>query len=274
MPVFLSSPAGRIVAGALTALLIAGVAHRRHALSNSGSAAAVFVAALCSAAGFDWAFMLIAFFLAGTALSAFRRDFKRSATGDVVEKSGARDALQVFANGGPLAAAAVGSLLWPSDVWPVLGAGAIAASSADTWGTEIGTLSRRLPRSITSWQRVHPGASGGITALGTIASLAGAAFIALVTFLMGWPGRSICAALVGGFGGSLVDSVLGGTVQARRWCHDCERATERAVHVCGSPTRVSGGLSWIDNDVVNVLSSIAGAAIGALCLLGTTGRYR
>ncbi len=256
----------RVLGGIVVAIAIALIARNRNVLSISGAAAAVIVAAACVAAGWGWGIILIAFFLASTMLSSVGGQAKRLATRDVVDKGGARDAWQVLANGGPFAAAAIASIVWPSHLWEVLGAGAIAASTADTWSTEIGTLSSRGPRSILRWSRVPAGTSGGVTWLGICASLAGSGFIALITFLMGWHRGAVCAAIVGGFAGSLGDSVIGASVQVRRWCPRCEKPTERAVHVCGTTTDIVGGIRWIDNDVVNVLSSLAGALIGALCL--------
>ena len=192
---------------------------------------------------------------------------KRARTSSVVEKGGERDAAQVLANGGVFAAAAIASIIIPSDAWPVIGSAAIAASAADTWASEIGTLSAHYPRSIVTGQPVAPGTSGGVTAAGLAASAAGAGFIALVTFLSGWGLPAVCAAIAGGIGGSLLDSILGATVQAKRWCASCDTATERAVHTCGTATTPTGGIHWLDNDAVNALSSLSGALIGSVCLL-------
>lgn len=257
----------RALVGLLLGAMIAMVAHRHGAFSRRGAAAAVATAVVCTAAGWTWGYVLIAFFVTGTGLSRFRESVKRARTRSVVEKGGKRDAAQVFANGGVFAAAAAGSIVFPSSSWVVLGAGAIAASTADTWATEIGTLSSRPPRSILSREQVPPGTSGAVTAQGLAATLAGAAFIALVTFLSGWGATAACAAIAGGIGGSLVDSLLGATLQTRRWCASCETGTERAAHVCGTLTTPAGGIPWLDNDAVNAISSLGGAAIGALCLL-------
>ncbi len=267
MPVFVESIAGRAIAGLVLSSIISIAARKQEALSSSGAVAAIAVATLCTTSGWTWAFMLVAFFFAGTFLSRVGADAKRADTADFVEKGGARDAAQVIANGGPFAVAAVASVVWPHLVWQLAGAGAIAASSADTWGTEVGGLSRSQPRLITTFAPVRAGTSGGVTWLGIAASVGGALLIALVTFLMGWPGRAACAALIGGLAGSLIDSLLGATLQARRRCPKCGTQTEREVHACGTRTVGSGGVRWIDNDVVNVLSSICGAILGALCIL-------
>ena len=206
--------------------------------------------------------MLLAFYVSSTLLSQYRIDAKRARVGDVVEKGGDRDMWQVAANGGAFTAIALASAITHSPALFGAGAGAIAASAADTWATEIGTLSGQVPRSIVSLTPVSPGTSGGMTLAGLLGSLAGALFIALVAFALGWPQRAEIAAITGGIGGSLVDSVLGATLQSSRWCARCKVGTERAVHSCGTTTEAARGLSWIRNDMVNFICSVTGALVG------------
>jgi uncharacterized membrane protein len=95
--------------------------------------------------------------------------------------------------------------------------------------------------------------------------VAGALFIAALAAAVGWGGAAARAAVVGGIAGSAADTLLGATLQTRRWCPRCDAATERAVHACGEPTRVVGGVRWFDNDAVNLASGLLGMAAGALC---------
>ena len=261
------SPGARLLAGLVLSALIAIAARWRRALSPSGTIAAIAVATACSAAGWSWAWILIAFFVSSTILSKAGEASKRARTGDVVEKGGERDMWQVLANGGAFAAIALASLMWPGSIWHAAGAAAIASSTSDTWSTEIGTLSRSDPHSIISGINVAPGVSGGVTLLGTIAQILGAAFMSAIVFAFGWGDRAVVAAIIGGIGGSLIDSVLGATIQGTRWCPHCQRGTERAVHTCGTLTVHSKGLTWLGNDLVNFQSSIGGAMLGLLCLL-------
>jgi len=147
----------------------------------------------------------------------------------------------------------------------------MAAVNADTWATELGVLSSRPPRLITTGRRVEVGASGGITWLGTGASLGGALFIGLMgelgslTLHQGWTvaGVLLLAATVGGLAGSLFDSLLGATVQAMYWCDSCRKETERKVHRCGTQTRLLRGWRWLGNDMVNFIASVVGGLIAA-----------
>lgn len=210
--------------------------------------------------------LLVAYFASSVALTRFRASIKAARTESVVAKSGPRDALQVLANGFVFAFAAA---LWITagwEGWRILGTAALAGAAADTWATEIGTLVGREPRSILTWRRVPTGTSGGVSGAGLVAAVAGSAFVAIGTVAVGWPRETIVAALVGGLAGSTIDSLLGATLQQRRWCDECHSLTERATHRCGARTRLVGGLSWMDNDVVNATSTLAGALLGLLAV--------
>src|SRR5258706_11550529 len=80
--------------------------------------------------------------------------------------------------------------------------------------------------------------------VGTAAGVGGARFIGVVAALANWPARFAAVAL-GGVAGALADSVLGATVQSRRWCELCATATERLLNKCGPPTRQGGGVGGV-----------------------------
>jgi uncharacterized protein (TIGR00297 family) len=254
---------GRALTGAVLCALFVVSANRLRTLSISGAIAAAIVGTLSIAAGWSWGIVLLAFFASASALSKVGERRKTDLTGSIVEKGGARDAIQVLANGGIYAAAALGEVVFPSSIWFAIGAGALAASCSDTWATEIGTLAGGDPISIISGKTVPAGTSGGITFAGTIAAIAGALFIAVVAALASWP-VPFTAITVGGIVGALTDSVLGGSVQARRWCDLCAVSTERVVHGCGTKTRPAGGIAGLDNDSVNTICSAIGALVALL----------
>jgi uncharacterized protein (TIGR00297 family) len=263
----LASALARTLIGTALAAVVVLIARRSQSLSASGAIAALLLGAMCSAAGWSWAAILIWFFFFATMISRFKRHTKENRISGMVEKGGARDSFQVLANGGVFAVAALASIVFPSPVWMCAGAGAIAASSSDTWSTELGVLSSRPPRSIIDGRTVAPGESGGVTWLGIAGGVAGAIVIGCITILVGWSRAATLTALIGGFTACVIDSLLGATLQLKRWCDHCIRATERPVHTCGTITQVSGGLSWLTNDAVNALSSASGAAVGLLSYL-------
>ena len=249
--------------GVVLSALVALAARRKRTLATSGAITGAVVGTISIAAGWSWGVLLLSLFVSASALSRLGERKKAERVGPVVEKGGERDARQVLANGGVFAAAALGSLLAPSPIWYAIGAGALAASTADTWATEVGTLEGDNPISIISGRTVAPGTSGGITLVGTAAGVGGALFIGAVAALANWPAPFAAVAL-GGVAGALADSLLGATLQSRRWCELCATATERLVHSCGTPTRHAGGLVGFDNDAVNAACSGVGALVALL----------
>jgi uncharacterized membrane protein len=148
-------------------------------------------------------------------------------------------------------------------MWTAIGGGAIATACADTWSTEVGTLSEAPPRLITTRAIVPAGTSGGVTARGLAATVAGACLIGVIAWAVRWPPTLAIAAAAGGTAGALGDSVIGATLQGRRACPKCGTPTERMVHDCGTETVAAGGLAWLDNDLVNLLSTGIGALVAA-----------
>ena len=249
--------------GGLLAIGISLLALRARSLTFTGALAAAVVGTLAMAAGWSWGILLISFFVTASALSRLGAQRKAELVGAVTEKAGQRDAIQVLSNGGVFAVSSLGYLLVPSPLWYATGIGALAASTADTWGTEVGTLLGGQPVSVISGRTVAPGTSGGVTLTGTLASLTGALFIGAGAALASLP-VPFAAIALGGIAGALADSLLGATLQVRRWCDLCATATERRVHSCATPTRHAGGLAGFDNDAVNAVSSGVGALVALL----------
>jgi uncharacterized protein (TIGR00297 family) len=253
----------RALAGLLLAGAVAVAALAARSLTRGGALAAIAVGTAATIAGWWWAAILILFFVTSSALSRYRRATRDAKVAAIVEKGDQRDAVQVLANGAVFATAAVAAWYTGVAAWGLVAFGALAAATADTWATEIGTLAGRAPRSIVSLRPLPTGTSGGVTVPGTLASLVGAATIALAAYATGQsahPG----AIVVGGMAGSLADSLAGATVQERRWCDRCSVATERRVHTCGEATRVIGGVPGARNDFVNLLCTVVGGAVAAL----------
>lgn len=272
--------------------MIGALAYRAGALSPGGIAGAILLGtAILGFGGWPWAIILVAFFVSSTALSYYGRRRKAQLLGEVV-KGHRRDLAQTLANAGIAGLIALwAGLIGPANpVYAILAlayVGGMAAVTADTWATELGVLAAQLPRLVTTGRRVAPGTSGGVTAAGTLAALAGACFIGIVGALLrptapllpGWslwpPALGVISApmwigvaAIAGLGGALLDSVLGATVQASYHCDACGKETERRVHSCGRETVLIRGWPWMDNDAVNFLASACGVAVGALLAIG------
>lgn len=262
----------------LTGLAVSGgigyLAWKRGSLSGSGVTGALLTGTLTTAGGgYTQGAMLVGFFGSSTILPKLVRGAYDKRFDAVVVKGGRRDLRQVLANGGVATALVLRGRSQVNDLGYL---GALAAVNGDTWATEIGKTSPQPPRHILTGRQIEPGLSGGVSLRGTLASIAGGAFIGAIAatgstidgrFTNSRSAMLLCGAVAGGLG-SLADSVLGATVQERRWCPACQSHTERDPHTCGTETELSGGIPGVSNDVVNLVCSQAGAAIGIL-----TGRY-
>lgn len=217
-------------------------------LTGRGLVAALAVGAAVTL-GFGWQglVLLFAFFLSGSLLT--------QATGGA---GGQRNERQVIANGGVAALAALGG--W----WPAA-AGALAAATADTWATEIGSYSPTPPRMITTGAPVSRGASGGITLLGTAGGMIGALGIAVLAGVLAPAGiRGVTVIGAAGVLGMLADSLLGATAQGLFECPACGARFERGNSLCHEPVQRIRGWPWLDNDTVNLAATVVGAAAAAL----------
>lgn len=272
-------PIPRLLFGALLALVVSLLAWRAKSLSASGAFAAVLLGTIVfGLGGLSWAILLLVFFISSSALSRLFGRRKRSLD-EKFSKGSQRDAKQVAANGAVAGLFVLTATLAPTGyawAWAAF-SGALAAANADTWATELGVLGSARPRLITTGKPVERGASGGVSLPGSLAALGGAALIALLAVLL-WGGRPQSSALSqpqslawlawitgSGFAGSLVDSLLGATVQAVYFCPTCQKETERyPTHICGSPTRRVRGFAWLDNDWVNIICTLTGALVALL----------
>ena len=149
-----------------------------------------------------------------------------------------RNASQVLAN---LGAAAVFAALASKNSWFGLASiAALAEAAADTAQSEIGEIASARAWLITNFREVAPGTDGGVTLPGLIAGALAASAVA-VTSRMTYVVDSNLAGIAAsaGFLGTIVDSLLGATLERR---------------------------GWLDNNAVNFLSTVSSGAI-AIALL-------
>ncbi len=95
-----------------------------------------------------------------------------------------------------------------------------------------------------------------------LGSVIGAAIVAWCAWLIGMiPALAIRPVVAAGVLGAFGDTIIGAWWQERQWCAQCERVTERTLHDCGARTAVHGGVSYLNNDAVNFLCTLIGAAL-------------
>ena len=252
----------QLALGVVLGVMVALGAHRASMLTTGGAIAAALVGSLTfGIGGLAPAILLLMFFISSSLLSRQGSDRKQFLA-ERSAKSGRRDEWQVLANGLVPAMLAVGYGLSNQNIWLVGVAGALAASNADTWATEVGIFARTQPRMITNLRPVEAGTSGAISLLGSMAALAGALLIGLVASALMGNTALLYMTVAGGLLASLLDSLLGATVQAQYMCPDCGHLTERhPTHTCGTSTVLASGWPWLGNDPVNLAASVTGAAL-------------
>jgi uncharacterized protein (TIGR00297 family) len=112
---------------------------------------------------------------------------------------------------------------------------ALAEAAADTVSSEAGQVLGGWPRLITTWKRVEPGRDGAVSLAGTLAGVIAAGLVAAAGALaLHGNLRFFVTSCAGAIFGFLVDSLLGATLEER---------------------------GWLNNDMVNFLSSASAAAL-------------
>ena len=110
---------------------------------------------------------------------------------------GQRNWVQVICNGGVAAFASVLYLVevgcgerpidfardFNASIFSMALLGSLACSSGDTWASEIGSVFSKNPRLVTTWRQVPVGTNGGVTVVGTLASIVGGDVVEVTYYL-------------------------------------------------------------------------------------------
>lgn len=265
-----------IALGLLLSAPLAFWGYRRQSLTRRAAAACVALVFVTSVlADWTWSLPLAAFLLSLITLSGFRAAYKRGLS-DRFRQGARRDWQQVLAR---LLWSLMLALLSCAAALPGLTffafVGAIGASTADLWETELGVLGDARPVLPTNGKRVPSGRQGALSLLGTLAGFAGGWLIGLVALLAKWLqawlgnvslGRLYLwlpvVTMAAGIVGSLSDSLISAIAQGMYYCEHCDERTERSRHYCGHKASQIRGAAWLTNDVVNFVGSLVGAGAG------------
>lgn len=211
--------------------------------------------------GMKWSIPIIIFFISSSILTKYNNQ-KNKEVRNYFEKNGARDYLQVIANGGIGGILVLLNTFSNNELFYLIYIASLSSVCADTWATEFGTWRKTATYNLINLKPVEQGTSGGISFIGLIGSLLGSLCIALSA--IGWVEISyiqfVILILLAGCLGSLFDSILGASVQVQYVCLVCNKVTERKIH-CGIRTNRLRGIGWINNDVVNLFTGIMGAVL-------------
>ncbi|XP_019844630.2 transmembrane protein 19 [Bactrocera dorsalis] len=272
-------PPTRWLFSTLAPLTLMTIALRRKSVNKSGAALGIIFSFILSIANHAFFASLAAFFFTSSRATKFRAHLKRKFEKDFKEGEGQRNWVQVLCNGGMATQLALlylidcGSCERPIDFsneyrssWlGVAVMSAFACCNGDTWASELGSvLSKKDPFLITTRRRVPRGTNGGVSIPGLVASLAGGLFVGVVYYITvrytveahtlhaspsQWP--LIIFGGVAGLLGSLLDSLLGATMQ-----YSGVDKEGKIVECPGVGVRHISGLRILDNHSVNLISSI------------------
>lgn len=176
-----------------------------------------------------------------------------------------RNIYQVLANSG--IALIILLLYWKNDsiMYLYTYCAIFSASLSDTMASCFGSAFGKKTVSITTFKLVDSGLSGGITLCGCISG-AIASWLLPFLLLLGAQVKlnlymvALCGIL--GFFGMLIDSLLGDVLQVKYKCRVCEKVIENK-YCCEKEAIKIKGLQCINNNVVNLLSTILIALIGS-----------
>ena len=138
----------------------------------------------------------------------------------------------------------------------------ISCSCGDTWASEVGSAIGGTPRLVTTMRLVPRGTNGGITMVGLACSLAGGLligasyYIALLIFSITdnctpqW--TIVIIAGMAGLLGSLIDSLLGATLQYSGYSEEIKKV----VNAPGVGVKHISGYNIISNHTVNFISAL------------------
>ncbi len=262
---FVTNP---ISSSALMLLIVFGIIFAllpriQKSLTGGGIVAAILLAVVVvvGSRGVEWLLPLFAFF--GSSLLISRVFPSESAAGDDKHQR-PRDATQVLANG--MLYGLLIAVFWdfdPRNFFPLrneaLALTAVAIATADTWSSEIGQHFKQPTYDLIRWQKVPPGLSGGVSTVGTLAGLAGSAFLVGCFFwLLPNPSFGLCLKItLAGFLGMLLDSLLGSLFQAKYKDPFIDELNDTG-DTDETPVR---GYSWVTNDLVNFMAILIGVAV-------------
>eukprot|EP01031_Cornospumella_fuschlensis_P029132 gene29132-35161_t len=158
-----------------------------------------------------------------------------------------------------------------------------ATANGDTWASEVGILAKSRPRLITSLflREVPPGTNGGMSLLGTLASAAGGGFIGLIYYVMSplYSGSGsqlwmVVYATLCGLLGSIIDSLLGATLQATFYSQqdkkilksiESVRKDPSSQHICGMDILSNEAVNFLSAGIMMVLSWFIAPAVYHVC---------
>lgn len=262
-----------IFIGIISSTIIALVAYNKKSLNISGTIAAIILgSSIFFLGGIIPFIIMLVFFISSSIISKVGKSKKKNLD-RIHEKGDARDFIQVIANGGIALICLVLFRINMDSKFLIASAVSFAASTSDTWASEIGVLSKGKTISIITGKRIEQGVSGGISLLGTFSAVLGAILIGLLYSILHIFTFEYNKNILGvfllivilGFLGSIIDSILGEKFQGH-YINEVDGSVTEKKYNGNRKNYLISGYRFINNDVVNILSNLIVTAISLVIL--------
>lgn len=244
-------------------VLILVFAIKKKSLTHEAIVAAFLTAITIYALGNQYlGYALLVFFMLGTIASKIKNKEKQKIE-EGMESATKRTWVQVLANSLPATI-----LTWlylydsTNEIYLLLAFSVFSAATADTFASELGSLSKAKVYSILNFKEVPKGLSGGVSIPGLFASIVGAMILSIFAIPdFGLRGFIICSIL--GFLGSIIDSYLGILLQ-RKYKNEKGVLQDRYIVMNQQP---DAGYIFVSNNTVNMATLVVVSMIGYLILV-------
>ncbi|KAK6131272.1 hypothetical protein DH2020_034982 [Rehmannia glutinosa] len=257
-----------LVAAVISAA-IAIRSYRKKSLDLSGAFSGFAVMTIHIAVNYRFGAVLLVFFFTSSMFTKFGEDKKQKVDADFKE-GGQRNWIQVLYNSGiaTLLVLIAWKLVGTQDyclnskesglMTSLIGGiiGHYCCCNGDTWSSELGVLSDEQPRLITTFKPVRRGTNGGVTKAGLLAAAAGGSVIGLTFVILGFVTTNctfnlalrqlllIPISALAGLCGSVIDSLLGATLQYSGFCS----VRNKVVGKPGPTVKKISGVNVLDNN--------------------------
>ncbi len=249
--------------------IIIAFALSKKALTKDGVIAAIALDVAVSYAFGNRGFaMLCSFFIGAIIVDKIKNKKKNISREESASGEDCRNYMQVLANGMVAFVAAIAFAFTNNKIFIVPFVASLAEAFSDTVASGIGAFASKTYDPFKR-QKCDSGLSGGMSLEGTLASLAGACLISFIAYSIGFVGyglKEFLIVAICAFFGAIFDSFLGSVLQVKYECPTCGKITEREEH-CAVSTKKYSGVSYIDNDVVNVLSCAFSAILATILVI-------
>lgn len=186
-------------------------------------------------------YALLLFFILGSGVSKIANRVKKK-----FDPSTQRNYKQVLSNSLPITLLALFSTYTQNPRYLLIGIAVFAVATADTFSSELGTLTNHRVFNPITGKKVPKGLSGGVTWFGLIVGLLGSILLSLITLKEYGIYGFIFSTLLG-FSNSLIDSLIGISFQ-RKYLNEKGELSD----IENGP--IVSGLPWMSNNKVNLIS--------------------